>query len=140
MGKPPVQILGLFGFWIWVPKQVRLRLSRRQTVTFLSLSSLFHLPVSFTGHEAVFGGPPIACSRLASRWQLTDRQISGACMRDELLNGEIFDTLLEAQVLVERWRKHYNQVRPHSALGYRPPAPEAILPPPVALTPGYAQN
>ena len=61
-------------------------------------------------------------------------------LRDELLNGEIFDTLLEAQVLVERWRKHYNQVRPHSALGYRPPAPEAIQPPPVAGVPGYAQD
>jgi transposase InsO family protein len=48
-------------------------------------------------------------------------------LRDELLNGEIFYTLLEAKVLIERWREHYNQVRPHSALGYRPPAPEAIL-------------
>lgn len=48
-------------------------------------------------------------------------------LRDELLRGEIFDTLLEAKVLVERWRKHYNQVRPHSSLGYRPPAPEAKL-------------
>lgn len=47
-------------------------------------------------------------------------------LRDELLNGEIFDTLLEAKVLIERWRVHYNTVRPHSALGYRPPAPEAI--------------
>jgi putative transposase len=49
-------------------------------------------------------------------------------LRDELLNGEIFYTLQEAQVLVERWRKEYNQVRPHSSLGYRPPAPEAIEP------------
>ena len=48
-------------------------------------------------------------------------------LRDELLNGEIFYTLREAKVLVERWRMHYNQVRPHSALGYRPPAPEATL-------------
>lgn len=48
-------------------------------------------------------------------------------LRDELLNGEIFYTLLEAKVLTERWREHYNRVRPHSALGYRPPAPEAIL-------------
>jgi transposase InsO family protein len=48
-------------------------------------------------------------------------------LRDELLRGEIFDTLLEARVLVERWRKHYNHVRPHSSLGYRPPAPEAKL-------------
>jgi transposase InsO family protein len=45
-------------------------------------------------------------------------------LRDELLNGEIFYTLLEAKVLIERWRIHYNRVRPHSALGYRPPAPE----------------
>jgi transposase InsO family protein len=47
-------------------------------------------------------------------------------LRDELLGREIFDTLLEAKVLIERWRKDYNHVRPHSALGYRPPAPEAI--------------
>ena len=51
-------------------------------------------------------------------------------LRDELLNGEIFYTLLEARVLVEWWRRHYNTVRPHSSLGYKPPAPEAILPPP----------
>ncbi len=48
-------------------------------------------------------------------------------LRDELLNGEIFFTLKEAQVLVERWRKNYNTIRPHSSLGYRPPAPEAIM-------------
>jgi len=45
-------------------------------------------------------------------------------MRDELLNGEIFDTLLEARVVIEDWRRKYNQHRPHSSLGYRPPAPE----------------
>ena len=48
--------------------------------------------------------------------------------RDELLNGEIFDTLLEAKVLTERWRRKYNSIRPHSAIGYNPPAPETILP------------
>jgi len=48
-------------------------------------------------------------------------------MRDELLNREIFTTLTEAKVLIEQWRREYNQVRPHSALGYRPPTPEAIL-------------
>lgn len=47
-------------------------------------------------------------------------------LRDELLNREIFYTLTEAQVLLERWRIHYNTRRPHSSLGYRPPAPEAI--------------
>jgi transposase InsO family protein len=46
-------------------------------------------------------------------------------LRDELLDREIFDTLLEAKVLIERWRREYNTIRPHSALGYRPPAPEA---------------
>jgi len=45
--------------------------------------------------------------------------------RDELLNGELFYTLAEARVIIERWRKEYNCVRPHSALGYKPPCPEA---------------
>ena len=48
-------------------------------------------------------------------------------LRDELLNGEIFTTLIEAKVLISDWRKEYNQVRPHSAKGYKPPAPEAKL-------------
>jgi putative transposase len=48
-------------------------------------------------------------------------------MRDELLDREIFTTLDEAKVLIGQWRKEYNQIRPHSALGYRPPAPEAFL-------------
>ena len=49
-------------------------------------------------------------------------------LRDELLNREVFDTLFEAKVLVERWRREYNHIRPHSSLGYRPPAPEVIIP------------
>jgi transposase InsO family protein len=49
-------------------------------------------------------------------------------LRDELLNGELFYTLKEAQVIIERWRQFYNRERPHSSLGYRPPAPEAIQP------------
>jgi putative transposase len=48
-------------------------------------------------------------------------------LRDELLNGEVLDTLTEAKVLVEGWRKEYNRFRPHSSLGYRPPAPEAFM-------------
>jgi transposase InsO family protein len=51
-------------------------------------------------------------------------------LRDEFLNGEIFYSLKEAQILTERWRVEYNTERPHSALGYRPPAPQAILPKP----------
>ena len=53
-------------------------------------------------------------------------------LRDELLEREIFDTLLEAKVLIERWRREYNTIRPHSSLGYRPPAPEATQPWPAA--------
>ncbi len=48
-------------------------------------------------------------------------------LRDELLNGEIFTTLIEAKVVIEQWRREYNQVRPHSALGYRAPAPETKM-------------
>ena len=47
---------------------------------------------------------------------------------DELLNGEIFYSLKEAQVVIEQWRKHYNTIRPHSALNYRPPAPLTFAP------------
>ena len=48
-------------------------------------------------------------------------------LRDELLNGEVFTTMTEARILIEQWRREYNNFRPHSALGYRPPVPEAIL-------------
>ena len=55
-------------------------------------------------------------------------------LRDELLEGEVFNTLREAQVLIEQWRQHFNTVRPHSALRYRPPAPEVVMPgPPVPI-------
>jgi transposase InsO family protein len=47
-------------------------------------------------------------------------------LRDELLNREVFYTLTEAKVLIERWRNEYNTRRPHSSLGYRPPAPETV--------------
>ena len=49
-------------------------------------------------------------------------------LRDELLSVEIFNSLREAQILIESWRRHYNTIRPHSALGYRPPAPEVLVP------------
>ncbi len=52
-------------------------------------------------------------------------------LRDELLDREIFYTLTEAKILIERWRQEYNTVRPHSALGYRPPARETVRPTPI---------
>jgi len=63
-----------------------------------------------------------------SPWENGYCESFNARLRDELLNGEIFYTLREAQIIIEEWRKHYNTVRPHSALGYRPPAPETIIP------------
>ena len=63
-----------------------------------------------------------------SPWENGYCESFNARFRDELLNGEVFYILKEAQIIIEDWRKHYNTVRPHSALGYRPPAPEAIVP------------
>ena len=63
-----------------------------------------------------------------SPWENGYCESFNARFRDELLNGEVFTTLREAQILIERWRRHYNTVRPHSALGYRPPAPKSIVP------------
>ncbi len=63
-----------------------------------------------------------------SPWENGYNESFNGKLRDEVLNVEIFDTLLEAQVLIERWRQEYNHVRPHSSLGYKPPAPEAVIP------------
>ena len=62
-----------------------------------------------------------------SPWENGYNESFNGKLRDELLNCEIFYTLKEAKILIEQWRKHYNTVRPHSALGYKPPTPEAIL-------------
>ena len=70
-----------------------------------------------------------------SPWENGYNESFNGKLRDELLNGEIFYTLREAQVMIERWRQSYNTVRPHSALQYRPPAPEAIQTPSPWLRP-----
>jgi len=62
-----------------------------------------------------------------SPWENGYIESFNARFRDELLNGEIFYSLREAQIVIEQWRIHYNTKRPHSALGYRPPAPESIV-------------
>jgi len=62
-----------------------------------------------------------------SPWENGYNESFNGKLRDELLNTEIFYSLKEAQVLIEQWRRHYNEVRPHSSLGYRPPAPKAIV-------------
>ena len=61
-----------------------------------------------------------------SPWENGYCESFNARFRDELLNGEIFYSLKEARIIIEEWRRHYNTVRPHSPLGYRPPAPESL--------------
>ncbi len=75
-----------------------------------------------------------------SPWENGYNESFNGKLRDELLNGEIFCTLREAQVMIERWRHAYNTVRPHSALQYRPPTPEAIQTPSPWLTPAHRET
>ena len=63
-----------------------------------------------------------------SPWENGFIESFNARLRDELLDGEIFYTLAEARIIVESWRRHYNTVRPHGSLGYKPPAPEVFVP------------
>jgi transposase InsO family protein len=63
-----------------------------------------------------------------SPWENGYNESFNGKLRDELLNGEIFYSLKEVQILTERWRREYNTIRPHSSLGYRPPVPETIMP------------
>lgn len=86
------------------------------------------------GVETVFIEP-------ASPWENGYIESFNGKLRDELLNGEIFYTLQEAKVLIERWRQEFDTIRPHSVLGYRPPAPEAMRwrsPASASLRPGNA--
>jgi putative transposase len=81
--------------------------------------------------EAVKGwitgiGARTAYIEKASPWEDGYVESFNGKLRDELLNGEVFNTLREAQLLIEEWRQHYNRVRPHSSLGYRPPAPATV--------------
>jgi transposase InsO family protein len=63
-----------------------------------------------------------------SPWENGYVESFNARLRDELLDGEIFYTLREAQIVIESWRRHYNTIRPHKSLGYKPPAPEVFVP------------
>jgi transposase InsO family protein len=81
--------------------------------------------------EAVKGwiagaGAAAAYIERGSPWENGYVESFNARLRDELLDGEVFRTVAEARVLIERWRQHYNAQRPRSALGYRPPAPEVV--------------
>ena len=63
-----------------------------------------------------------------SPWENGYVESFNARLRDELLNGEIFYTLREAQIVIESWRRHFNTIRPHESLGYKPPAPDVFVP------------
>jgi transposase InsO family protein len=63
-----------------------------------------------------------------SPWENGYIESFNARLRDELLNGEIFYTLREAQIVIESWRRHFNAIRPHTSIGYRAPAPEVFVP------------
>jgi transposase InsO family protein len=63
-----------------------------------------------------------------SPWENGYVESFNARFRDELLEGEIFYSLREAEVVIESWRRHYNTIRPHASLGFRPPAPEVVMP------------
>ena len=71
-------------------------------------------------------GAKTAFIERASPWENGYVESFNGKLRDELLNGEIFYSLAEARVMIEQWRRHYNTERPHSALGYRPPAPAVV--------------
>lgn len=79
------------------------------------------------GQGIVRVGAQTAYITPGSPWENGYIESFNARLRDELLNGEIFYSLKEAQIIIEQWRIHYNTKRPHSSLGYKPPAPESII-------------
>ena len=83
---------------------------------------------SYLGHVLQRVGVRTLFIEPGSPWENGYNESFNGKLRDELLNGEIFYTLAEARVLIERWRWEYNHVRPHSSLGYQPPAPAAWVP------------
>lgn len=115
---------------------------RSQDVIF-ALADLF-LKHGFPKHIRSDNGPEFIANKLrtwlqklevqplfiepGSPWENGYVESFNGKMRFELLNGEIFFSLIEAKVIIEKWRQHYNTRRPHSSLGYKPPAPESFLP------------
>ena len=75
-----------------------------------------------------FVGAKTAYIEPRSSWENGYCESFNARFRDEFFNGKIFHTLKEARVVIEEWRPHYNTVRPRSVLGWKPPAPAAIIP------------
>ena len=74
-----------------------------------------------------------------SPWENGYNESFNGRLRDECLKVELFNNLMEAKIIIEMWRRHYNTIRPHSSLGYRPPAPLAVLPADLASAIGWLQ-
>jgi transposase InsO family protein len=93
------------------------------------LSDLFILR-GIPGHIRSDNGPEFVAAYIepGSPWENGYVESFNARLRDELLDGEIFYTLREAQIVIESWRRHFNTIRPHESLGYKPPAPEVFVP------------
>ena len=72
-------------------------------------------------------GAKTAYTERGSPWENGYIESFNARLHDELLNGEFY-TLREVQIVIESWRRHYNAIRPHASLGYKPPAPEVFVP------------
>ena len=90
-------------------------------------------------------GTKTAYIERGSSWENGYIESFNARLRDELLDGEIFYSLREAQIIIESWRRHYNRIGPHASLGYKPPAPEVSAAPrqpapPATLAPKPALN
>jgi putative transposase len=75
-----------------------------------------------------FAGAKTAYIERGSPWENGYIESFNARLRDELLDGEIFYSLREARIVIESWRRHYNTIRPHASLRYKPPAPEVFVP------------
>jgi hypothetical protein len=73
-------------------------------------------------------GAKTACIAPGSPWENGYVESSNARLRDELLNGEIFHSLREAEIVIESWKRHHNTVRPHASPGHQPPAPDVLIP------------
>lgn len=131
--------------------RVERKLNARIVLEVLADLFLFHGPPE---HIRSDNGPEFAATALrewlerigvktlyiepGSPWENGYCESFNSKLRDEFLNREIVYTLKEAQVLIEWWRRHYNTLRPHSSLGYQPPAPQTILP--AAFKPPYGEG
>ena len=99
----------------------------------LGIGVLVPLSVQPAAHQPWSGSSISISAKTAyiergSPWENGYIESFNARLRDELLDGEIFYTLREAQIVIESWRRHYNTIRPHASLGYKPPAPQVFVP------------